>query len=48
MTREVNEMADKRAARVKARQDKAVVKATRTVQESILANLAAVRQATAA
>ena len=39
-------MASKRTS--KARQDKAVVKATRTVQDAILANLAAVRQPTAA
>ena len=41
-------MAAKRTAKQVKRQDKAVVKATRTVQDAILANLTAVRQATAA
>lgn len=44
--REVIEMATKQAS--KPKQDKAVVTATRTVQERILANLAAVRTPTAA
>jgi hypothetical protein len=46
MTQEVNRMASKRS--IKQEKDRAAKQAARAVQAAVLANLAAVRQATAA